>query len=74
MDAVLQILGFLFEEEKLPLILSCTSTYVALHDELQEIRMAHWLLTDYLSDKRAREAEEQALLADLASSCSSRSS
>ena len=74
MELVFQVLSFLYEEEKVPLILSSRRTHAVLCRELVAIRAARHSLTDYLYQAAVREQEERDLLADLASTCSSRSS
>ena len=68
------VLDFLYEEEKIPLLTSCLSTYIAFHGELLDIRADYHSLLAYHADKAAEEAEYQALREDLRSSSSGRSS
>ena len=68
------VLDFLHEEEKIPLLTSCSSTYIAFHDELLAIRADYYSLLDYHADKAFEEAQYQALKEDLRSDSSGRSS
>ena len=74
MELVFQVLPFLYEEEKVKLILTSPRTYEVLHSELLAIQQARASLTDYLYIQAVREQEHRDLLQDLASSSPGRSS
>ena len=51
MDCVLRTLSFLFEEEKIPLFLSCRSVYLSLFSELEAIKAAFFVLRAHQWDR-----------------------
>ena len=67
MDCVFAVLSFLYEEEKVALILTSRSILSSLSRELELINEAHVLLDDYRLFRLAQELEHQALLQDLQS-------
>ena len=74
MDTVFHILSFLYEEEKVPLILASTAIHGALSRELFDIRDAHRCLVEFHLSEAERDLQERELISDLASTGSSRSS
>ena len=86
MEAILWhdfVLNFLYEEEKIPLLTSCSSLYIGFHDELLAIRADYHSLREYQLDNLLAfydtgndwdEAQYQALIEDLRSESSGRSS
>ena len=51
MDCVQHTLSFLFEEEKIPLFLSCRAVYGAYRQQVEEIRICFFVLREYNWDR-----------------------
>ena len=60
-DSQLRILSFLFEEEKVPLLIADVTTYHIWKDELFNMECAFKSLVDYEMDKAREESEYQEL-------------